>query len=281
LGRGYLPNFIFQKKGGNLAFYGTSFVYNGTPSEIYGLTISNVDQSGVVANPASGESETIEDYVYRRATPFFYGVRTNSRLEFPITLFSGSEITAVDANLIIDWLFDEPEYKKLVICQADMDNQSANVRFTDAQTLRMGNLIYGISGTCKMDSQYFWEYPKTYVYTFTGNPVSGSMIFYNLSSEKEYLKPVLTLTANSSGGDVTLINLSDDSREFIFTGLVANEVISIDCNLGIVESSLGTPRLSAFNKNFMRFVKGRNILTVSGAISQLDVAVKWARRLGA
>ncbi len=264
-----------------MAFYGTTFVYNGTPSEIYGLKIASADQSGLVANPASGESETIEDFVYRRSVPFFYGVRINSRLEFPVTFFSENEITAVDANLIIDWLFDDLEYKKFIVCQADMDNQSANVRFTNAQTLRAGNLIYGIGGICKMDSQYFWEYPKTYQYTFSGNPVSGSMVFNNLSSEKDYLKPDLTLIVNSTGGDVTLINLSDANRAFTFTSLDPNEVISIDCDLGIVDSSIGTPRLSNFNKNFMRFKKGRNILSVAGAISQLDVSVKWARRLGA
>jgi hypothetical protein len=262
-------------------FYAKSFTYNGIPSELFNIQVASIDSGDSAVNgPGSGTIEIIENYVYRRPVPYFYGVKFTSKVSFPISFFSPDEIDAQTFSYLQNWLFGQLNYKNFVLIQPDMDSFYINAIFTEPNVIRAGNIIYGLQGTCIMDSQFAWTYPKTSIYNYTSAPSASSLILNNDSHYAGYLYPQMTFTVNSAGSSLSIINTSDNNREFLFSGLSPNEVITINNDLGIVTSSLLIPRLSIFNKKFLRFVPGINILSITGGISQLTLTTQFARRLG-
>jgi hypothetical protein len=264
-----------------VSFYAKSFVYDSIASENFNIEIANTDSgNGIISSPGSGKISILESYIYRRPVPFFLGIHFDSRLSFPVSFFSPDEINALDISYIQSWLFSKSQYKSLVIIQPDLDETILNCIFTDPTILRAGNIIYGISGLCEVNSQFAYTYPKTVTYNYSTPPSSSLITFFNNSHYSGYLYPSMTLTMNSTGGSVTIINASDADREFTFTSLSPNEILTINNDLGIVTSSLNVLRIANFNKKFLRFIPGLNQLYVTGDISKLVLTYQFVRRFG-
>ena len=68
-----------------------------------------------------------------------------------------------------------------------------------------------------------------------------------------------------------MTNSDDHDREFLFTGLLASESISIDASLQTVTSSTGLLRLANFNKHWLRLVPGINHLHVESGIGTFTI----------
>jgi len=262
-----------------MGFYAKNFVYGGEVSESYNLQIASSDV-GTISSNGSGTVEIIQDFIFRKPVPYFYGVKYSSSLSFPVTFFSPDEITALDASYIQKWLFGSLKYKDLAIAQPDMEGIYFRSIFTNPQIIKSGNLIRGFSGTCICDSQWVRTYPRTLTYNYTSAPSGSSIVFYNNSHYEGYNKPNISFTMNASGGDISIVNASDSDREFEFTSLSPYEVITVNSDLGIIESNLGYRRLSNFNKNFMRLKDGVNNLELTGDITQLNITYQFIRRLG-
>ena len=60
----------------------------------------------------------------------------------------------------------------------------------------------------------------------------------------------------------------------------AGETVTVNNDLGIVSSDFNVTRLARFSKNFLRFIPGINILSITGQISQLNITYQFMRRLG-
>ena len=260
-----------------MGFYASSFVYDDESSEFYNLRIANLGDSES-SNQGNGSVDFIEEFVFRKPIPYFYGVHYNSKLVFPVSLFSEDEITALDASYIQNWLFGQLDYKRLSIIQGDMDNFYFNCIFTDPKIIRIGNVIRGFEANVVCDSQFAYNYPTTITYNYAVAPCGSTIIFYNNSHYKGYLYPEMTFTM-STGSAIYISNAEDNDRLFSFDGLTLDETITINNNLGIIKSSAGYRRLSKFNKNFLRFVPGINTLTLTGDISQLTFTYQFLRRI--
>ncbi len=263
-----------------MSFYAKNFTYAGESSDMYNLEIASIDSGGAIASPGGGGIEIIDQFIYRRSVPFFYGIKYTEKLEFPVSFFSPDEITGDMASYINFWLFDRPNYEQLAIIQPDLDAYVFNCIFTAPEVIRVGNVIVGFNATAICDSKFAWEYPKTQIFNFSSDLSGSQIIFYNNSHNRSYLYPTMTFTMSSTGSYLSIVNTSDNNREFLFDGLDTGETMTINNDLGIIESSTNTPRLSKFNKNFLRFVPGINILTITGGISQLTLTYQFARRLG-
>jgi phage-related protein len=261
-----------------MSFYAQSFSYDDESSEFYNLRIANLG-SGDFSNSGNGTVSFLEDFIFRKPKPYFYGVHYDSKLTFPMSIFSEDEITALDASYIQNWLFGQLTYKRLSIIQGDMDNFYFNCILTDPTIVRVGNVIRGFECIVVCDSQFVYNYPKTLTYDYVSSPSGSSIIFYNNSHYKGYLYPQMTFTTSSIGSSIYITNADDDDRIFSFTNLAPNETITIDNNLGIITSSTGLRRLSKFNKKFLRFVPGLNHLTLTGGISQLTLTYQFLRRV--
>jgi phage-related protein len=266
-----------------MAFYGRSFIYDGVPSETYGLYISDIDANAINTSMGSSSLDIYEQKVYRRATPYFFGATPSPKLSFSFSAFSENEIDASTFQLIQRWLFSSRSYKIFQIDQPDVQDIYFNALLNEPEITRVGNLIQGLSCTVVCDSPYGYNFPKTTTYTYTASSVDETETYYNESDDTGvYLYPTsLVITLNNIGGDFTITNLSDSSREVTFTGLSADEVLTISPSLQTVTSSTGLIRLGNSNKKFLRLTSGENQLRVQGSVASIVMINQWiAKKIG-
>ena len=266
-----------------MAFYGKSFLYDNIPSETYGLYILDFETTGgLTESEAGGETEPIEEWIYRRSKSYHYGNIMNTPLEFDLTVASFDPIPGYDRGKILQWLLGRGSFKKLQICEDDISNVYFNALCTSAKTIYVGNVNRGMKLHFRCDSPYGWEFPKTITYTFTGNQIKNFIFdFYNSSDSDEYLYPIVDFTLNSIGNSISIQNITTGETAFSFTGISPNENIVIDNYLKTIVSSTGLLRLNKFNKAWLRFIRGRNQLRVISGIGTLKITYSFPRKIGA
>lgn len=259
-----------------MSFYGSSFSFNGISSEQFGLRIAELDAGGVNEMMGSASLEIKEDKIYRRPTPFFYGVTPSPKLSFPVSAFSEDTIDADIYSKIQKAYFSSKNYKRFQIVQNDLMDIYFDALLLDPKVTKVGNETKGISFIVSCSSPFAWHFPKTRSYTYAGAVIDENIIFNNESDDAEsYLYPNLTIIMNSSGGDVTITNSDDGSRVFEFTSLSADENIIVDCYRQTIKSSTGLRRINNFNKKYLRFVNGLNHLRVQGGVYRLILTTQF------
>lgn len=265
-----------------MAFYALSFQYDGIPSETYDLVMSEIDASGTNESDGSSSFDISEERIFRRAVPYFYGATPSSNLSFEVSVTSPREIDAETAQLIQKWLFSSRNYKPLVVIQPDMQGVYFNAILNNPKIIRVGNVIQGFRATVQCDAPYAFTFPKTLTYNYTVPNVDAQISFLNTSDDTaEYVKPKLEITVNEFGGGIEIINTSESNRSFKFENLLANEVLTIDNSLEIISSDSGQKRLGNFNKNFLRFIPGANMLRILGSVKTLKITTKFvAKKIG-
>ena len=254
-----------------MAFYGRSFMYDGVPSETYGLYIADIDANAINVSMGSSSMDIREQKIFRKATPYFYGGTPSPKLSFDMSVFSEGEIDASSFQLIQKWLFSSRTYKTLQIDQPDIQDVYFRAILNDPKINRVGNLLQGLSFSVICDSPYAFRFPKTTTYTYTTSIVDSTETFYNESDDTgDYLYPSsLVITMNTEGGDITITNLDDSNRVVNFVNLSANEILTISSTYQTIESSTGLLRLSNSNKKFLRLVSGVNRLRVQGNVASV------------
>lgn len=263
-----------------MGFYGLDFTWKGVPSETYNLYISEPGGSGEASSSGGSGIELITQQIFKKSKPYFFGVTQSPVLTFDLSISSPDEISSISSQLIERWLFGNLKYEKLEIIQPDMTTVYFNCLLTDPQKIMSGNIIKGYSFTVICDSPFGWEFEKTKTINYATNPNILPLIFDNLSDDNYYLFPTLIITFDSFGGNLSIVNSSDNNRTFTLTGLLAGEVITINNYLQTIESSTGNRKLSNFNKKWMRFLPGRNNLLVTGDIAQIQIKYQFAKKLG-
>ena len=260
-----------------MAFNGKNFIFDSIPSENYGIVITS---TGETSQEPLADIQPTTTRIYRRNKSFLYGVTPNPTLEFQIMFHSiDGYIDSVMFGLISQWLFGQQNYKKLQILQEDMSDVYFNCFLTKPEVIKYGNQIAGVKAVVVCDSPFAYTFDRTSTYTYVSPPSDTVLTFDNLSHDSYYLFPIVEFTMGASGGNLSILS-TEESRTFSFTGLAANEVITVNNDLQIITSSLALLRLSKFNKTFMRFVPGRNILRVTGSIVSLKFTYSFARKIG-
>jgi hypothetical protein len=165
--------------------------------------------------------------------------------------------------------------------QGDLGAIVYNVILTTSSHLYVGNLNYALSLHAKCDRPWAISYPPVVTRSYSSGSALDTFDYINGSAYNGYNRPNLTFTMGGSGGDLSVINASDGNREFLFEGLSAGEVMTVDNDKGIISSSGSSLRMANFNKNFLRLVQGKNTLTVSGSIVELTIDTVFAKGVGA
>lgn len=266
-----------------MAFFGRSFIWDGTPSELYGLYIASIDSDAVNASMGSSSMEIVEKKIFRRPAPYFLGATPSPKLQFEMSAFSENEIDASAFEEIQKFLFSSRSYKRLQVDQPDMQNIYFNCILNDPKIQRIGGLIFGLSFTVTCDSPYAYKFPLITAYNYTASVVDSTETFYNMSDDDgSYLLPnEIVITINNEGGDVSVTNLDDGSRVMNFTNLQPNEVLTISSLYQTIESSTDLKRMGNFNKKFLRLVPNRNRLRIQGNLSSFVMTNTFiAKKIG-
>lgn len=263
-------------------FYGANFIFNEIPSENYGLQILDFQRTSGATNSSAGNSTEInQKWVYRRTVPYHFGNSQNIPLEFSLKIGYSDFVSSIDIRNVSKWLLGQSGYKKLQIVQDDLENIYFNTIFTGAEIVYIGNKPTGMILSAVADAPWAHTFPQSFNYSYTPDEVRNfDFTFYNSSDNNNYLYPTIEFTLNSIGSDFTLTNTTDDGRQFIFTGLSADEGITIDNSLQTISSTTGLYRLSCFNKHWFRFLPGLNSLNITSAISFVEFTYSFARAVG-
>ena len=263
-----------------MPFYGSSFQFNGITSDTYDLYISEIGGDGSSSDMGSSAMEIYNQKLYRRSTPYFFGSTPSENISMDISITSPTDIDSKKSKLISKWLFSNRSYKKLLILQPDMNDVYLNCIFNNPQIERNGNLIRGYTATLEADAPFGWKFPKTKTYTYTSSVIDSSVVFNNTSDDSgSYLYPSFVITMNNSGGNIIITNQSDSNRVFSFTGLIADEVLSVDNSIQQIISSTGLRRISNFNKKFFRLIPGLNNIRFQGNIASIAMTYQFVAKI--
>lgn len=261
-----------------LSFYGYPFIFDNIPSETYGLYISNLGNKGGSSYSSGGSDvDIIKQKLTRKSNYFIQGVEQSTPLEFDLTILSQNELTRDMINIIQKWLFGQMKYKKLQVIQNDLLNIHFNCFLKSPEIITIGNVPYGIS--CKVECDAPWGWGNDMDYTVSNIVGEKTIEYHNPSDDNGYTYPIITFKTTSVG-DVILKNVTDNENTIEFTGLMANDIITIDVNLQIIKSTQNDNVLSKSNFKWLKLVSGYNELIITGNLDYFNIKHKVARKVG-
>lgn len=263
-----------------MGFYASNFVYNNIISSEYGLRISSLNDSG--SDHSAATVELFTQNIYRRPKVYLLGVQQTPVLTIPISVTTPTELSSTESSTISRWLFGQMNYKKLQILQPDMQYIYFNCIFTEPQILRIGNIIRGYTATIVCDSPFAWEYPywSTHEYSEEWFEISDSISINNSSDNPDYTYPTVQFKINQFGGGISIINNTDNGREFVFENLSPNEIIRVDSEVQSITSSTGLNRFTNFTGyKWFRYVPNKNNLSISGNVGYVSFLHHFAKKV--
>lgn len=269
---------------------GSYFEYNGTSSRKYGLIFAHVETEEF--NKLSGEVESSVVFNKRGKKNYFIGESfEDSPLKFEAEIVTDNDevINVFMRREIEKWLFHQRDYCKLY---TDMDCDTygesyelvngvqkrlyLNCRFVNPEKIESGSGLIGYRFTIECDSCMAWQDPVTYEYSLSGD---NSTITVNVDTDlKDYVYPKVSIQTGSSGGDIQIINSTDDNTR-------ATSFVDLNSNITITMRGDGINYISGdyyqkfSNKNFIRLLDGDNKLIVTGDVAHLTFEFQNRRYL--
>ena len=238
--------------------------------------------SGWQTEIAGSNINIISDSVHRHAEQYIYGVRQDEALQFNITIGSPNAKSRAEIDRLTAWLVQiTPQC--LCVGQDDMEFYRYKGFFINPQLISVNGQPFGMQLTFVSTSPFAYTFPRKKILNIEA-PLT--YIFNNDSGDNNYLYPTLIYTPANITQFFSIINDSDNGREFRFDFNApfpnGSEVITIDNRLQIVKSNAGLSkeRFNQFNMNFLRLIRGRNELRITGNGS-LEIHYVFARRIGA
>lgn len=257
-------------------YIATDFIYDGVPSEKFGLFLCNLDETGSQEYDSCGNVDVHLVKTARMTRNYLAGVSYTDEYSFEFIIGSRSPLDKFDQDIILKWLVGANSFKNLQIIQGDMDSVGFNCIFTEPQIVAYGNLPYAIKLTALCDRPYALTKINTYKYS----NLSQQITHINNSLHNVVTLPVLSFICNKANGNVSIKNKSNDNWTSEFIGLQLNEKITIDNQLQTITSSLGRKVLSTFNKHWFELVPKINLIEVTGDTSAIEIKYADAKFIG-
>lgn len=264
---------------------GSYFVYNGTSSRQYGLVFANANTDRLLA--MIGEVGSVKVYNKSGKRNYFIGESfEDSPLVFDIEVVTDDDkgLDIYTRREVEKWLFRQTDYRKLYldiacdpfgetyeIIDGEQKQLYLNCRFTNPEKLESNGGIVGYKFTVECDNRMAWQDPVTYEYTFdsTGETFN-TVITVDVDTDiSDYVYPKVVITMGSTGGDIIITNLTDDStRTTSFVGLTQNITFTMKGE-GINYVS-GDNYLKFSSRNFIRLLDGENQISLYGDIAGIS-----------
>lgn len=273
---------LYLLKGENKSMFNAKyFTYDGVFSGIYGLVLADFDDSSVI------ETAAFSPVLYANkpvSLPRFYhgGITYESVPQHQFSIICEYAMSDVIRRDVLSWLVGRREFKPLKIHQPDLEAYEYRCVFTDVQIIYVNGHCHGFRVTANFDSPYQHGAPSS-TGELTINGKQTIQLINDSDIVDDYTYPTITFRASSpvntdaaavewarsqkgvgvSNYDICVINQTDnDSRRFVFAGLMPNEEIKVDNEIKHISSSISGEKLTNFNKNWLRLRRGENILTV-------------------
>lgn len=298
---------------------GYPFIYNGTPSEYYNVSLVFID--GDYTNRPSGSNKSIiTENIHRNAKKMFLDITQEEPLKFDIEIVFENAVDMYTLSKVKSWLTSGIGYSQLQICAEYFATYYYNCVIHLNEDLIYADGYRGVSATIECDAPWAWQFPQTDEYDLT---VGGTtkIMFNNLSEDIEPLKPVLKFHMKQAGkfsvnckyydsvyfmvyheSSIIKNNLTYQQamtyclqhnipiesiqpalrydKTTEFNNLLENDVIVCDNQCGIVKSDLTPNIVQKFNKVFLKMPNGLCHLTITGQADIMSITYENAKRLG-
>ena len=249
-------------------WFGTSFMFDSVPCEMYDLMLYDIEQQDADIMIA-GTGEIIDESVGDHWRPYYYGMRLSKRLEFDITF--GVNTRRIDEGKFLDdfelaevtaWLTGHPEYKWLSIDRPGARQYGYKCMITEMTAVRYGDVPWALRAHVTCDSPYAYLAPQETLCTVNG---SATLTIFNESSLNLWYQPVIVFS-RTGGTTFSLTNAQDGGRGPTFTSLPgAVSTFRIDNERGLITNNQNLNLYDAgFNFQFLRLRRGANTLSATG-----------------
>lgn len=264
--------------------YGSHFEFGGLSSRMYDLVFVNLNTSRWIQLAGNSESVTI----YNKGANKAYVIgddHTKSPvvLDAEITTESCRSLDISEQRQIEKWLFGHKNYRKLYFDMAD-DPTAATYEIVDGKlyrnylNCRMLNpeRIEGTGGICgykfqiMCDSNMFWQDAHTHNFSVNnGAPDVSTIVTVPVDTDfREYIYPKVKITMGGTGGDITIVNNTDDSTRLTkFVGISPYATVIMKGELNYVSDQY-YEKLAT--RNFIRLLDGENKLFVLGDVDSIE-----------
>lgn len=237
-----------------------------------------IDDSPSVVTQTNERYSVRNLYTARSKEKTFLGFEELEPLTFYITVFSQDGFTPTQRRLINKWLVGRFGYKKFEVMQDEIINIYYQCIFTEQNTLYVGDKCVGLTLQALCNSPYQNMLPVTVSKPTVSEP--DTLIVNNTSDIYDYVLPQMTIKCSGLQTYCSIINTSDDDREFKINNVLANEIFTVNNQTKIMTSDNPTFSFNNFNFKWLRLVNGANTLTLSG-ISEISITSPVYVRVGA
>nr|WP_294372058.1 phage tail domain-containing protein [uncultured Ruminococcus sp.] len=267
-----------------MSFYGCSFIFDGVPSEEYGLRIYGFDNTAQGNGSVGTNIAILEDRTLRSSTPIHYGVSNNSPLSFDLVFGALEPLDRYDVAAIAGWLTGHAQYKPFTIVQPDMELFHFKVIVTSIEIVPWSGCPIAFKATIQCDCPFAYMSMDDWTASSTSSGFSAE--FDNRSNVNTPYRPrvfEITYTAASlADGGLTIQN-QEFANAMQFTGLSSFEgerKIVIDSATQVVVADGVDDIYSKFNFVFPCFARGKNVLTSNNKPLKLRIAREFQVNIG-
>lgn len=263
--------------------YGSHFEFGGITSRQYGLVIANLNTSRWTQLSGSSHGITI----YNRNANRKYLIDddySDSPITFDIDIVTegGRTLEVAEKRQIEKWLFNCRNYRRLYFDSADdltgetyefvngiVVRNYLNCRFINPERIEGNGGTVGYKVSLEADSNMFWqdEVVKEFSVNNGASDISTTVVVDVDTDFYDYIYPKVTITVGSVGGNITVVNNSDDSsRQTTFVGMSPYSSVVMKGELNYVSGDY----YSKFSgRNFIRLLDGENKFMVLGDIDKI------------
>lgn len=252
-----------------MGFIAKNFSFDHVPCEKYGLRIFDIDSNNNIATPFASSGELQTDTISSKGKTFLYGRSLNRPLEFslifgidPSRVAMNDYFDRYEMNAIATWLIGQNTYKWLEIEQPDLEMIRYHCIISDLEPIQLSWLPWAFSAKIVCDSPYGYRFPKKFNYVCNG---STSISLLSRSTISDFYYPKLDIQLNGSN-TVSIINQSCNNVELNFKNMPrsSSATISVDNDLGIIESSDGMNVYQYCNFGWLPLKRGKNKMLITG-----------------
>lgn len=236
-----------------------SFCYDGKYSTnfgIYNVSLSN----GMHEEQFFSGRNIIEQKVRGNDKPYFQGVEYEP---LTLSLSFAFENTWDDASIrdVARWL--SQDYYKPLWFSEDPKRIFYCMFVDDAQLIHNGLKQGYITLKMRCDSPYTYS-PVLTKGWLNFSTITVPTTFEFVNEGDVILKPELWIKKVGAGA-VSIMNQTNGNELFSFSSLIDNETVYIDNEGEYIETDLeNTYRYGVFNNTYLRLVRGKNVLQVTG-----------------
>ncbi len=237
------------------------FIFNGIKSIDMDQYIVRIE-GATTPSPFFGGQSISEEFVGDRIKPYHFKT-TKDPIEFTIEISPvDEEWTPQRRNEVGRWLIHDT-YKPFQTT-GDMGKIYYAIATQAPNFTLYGNRGY-VPFTFRTNSPYAWSPEYIDKFDLSDNIDKKIIVLENLSNINKNYKPIIEIELVDGETNIALKNLANKGKEFIFTDLIENEIVSIDNeNEDIVSNRANSNPFAKFNKGWLELVYGENRIEVKG-----------------